>query len=102
MSGGLEIRSYNTGSRRRYAVYQGEDRVTYGFADRDAAGAALERLARDQPKRARRACLTCGAAFESEHVGNRMCDPCRKGGSLHDSLATGYAVALPSRRSGQL
>jgi hypothetical protein len=102
MSGALEIRSYNTGSRRRYAVYRGADRLTYGFADRDAAVAQMERMERNQPKRARRACLTCGAAFESEHVGNRMCDPCRKGGSLHDSLATGYGVVLPSRRGSQL
>lgn len=71
-------------------------------------GAAHERAARLQDeadaraKRGPRACLCCGAVFQSEGIHNRMCTPCR---GLGDPLgAYGYQGAgagrKPRRSSG--
>ena len=88
---------YQTGSG--HVVLSPEDRVVYGPCVREFAEAKRDELQRAHDARAKigpRACLCCGASFESEGIHHRMCKQCR---SRRDPLsAYGYIGAGDGRR----
>ena len=84
--------------RSRFAVFDPDDRqVSDVFPSRGAANVERDRLQRAkdaQSKRGKRACLCCGAGFQSAGIHNRMCDGCRKGSDalgLPNSFSFGSA-----------
>ena len=65
---------------RGYAVFDGKERVSGTFSNRDIALRAQDRMDVEaaNAKHARnRPCLTCGTEFESTGPGHRMCGNCR-------------------------
>ena len=51
--------------------------VAPDHAAAEARRAALQAEADAKAKRGTRACLCCGASFESQGIHNRLCTPCR-------------------------
>lgn len=88
---GWRVRSYPLG----YGVTDGEGRRISPVLRSE--GAALDwferRIAAAKPRK--RACLCCGAAFESAGVHDRLCAACGRAGA---SLGGGAGHAVPDRR----
>lgn len=63
---------------RWFVVDRRGRRLAGPFNDKGRAEDRLENLARQANIRRRR-CITCGAEFNSQGVGNRMCRLCREG-----------------------
>jgi len=60
-----------------------EGRILRRYATRSSAEIGLDQLiVRERPKRKARPCITCGARFQSEHAGHRMCKSCRPRATL--------------------
>lgn len=72
----LHVDKWGTG----YAVFNGKERVTGPYSNRDLALRAKDRK-EDEARHAKQArnrnCMTCGREFWSTNHGNRMCDGCR-------------------------
>lgn len=64
------------GGNGRWAVFQGNRKVSADFTQKDNAEEAMTRLERQARERSR-PCLRCGTVFPSLGPHNRMCDPCR-------------------------
>ncbi|WP_297773060.1 hypothetical protein [uncultured Roseovarius sp.] len=73
---GLHVDRWGEG----YAVFDGKQRLTGAYSNRDIALRAMDRKedeARHAQQARNRNCLTCGGEFWSTGHGNRMCDGCR-------------------------
>lgn len=65
---------------RGYAIVDPDGTIVARQGNRDMAltrAEALQRQADAAAKRGPRACLCCGATFQSEGIHNRMCSNCR-------------------------
>lgn len=82
------------GSRRSWAVYDGNVRISRHFTFKDYAERDLDRRLQSQ-RTTERPCMCCGNKFPSEGIHNRLCEACKRnrapGGdfSVHH-MATGY------------
>jgi len=65
------------GSGRSWAVYHGDDRIT-GFLGNYNLAAMVATSRERKLRLSTRACLCCGADFQSEGAHNRLCNPCRR------------------------
>lgn len=95
-AGKLTVESVNYG-RGLFAVFSDNSRVSCMFRSRHDAQVKCAELQAEhdaRSKRGRRACLCCGASFQSAGIHNRMCDGCRKGSDalgLPNSFSFGSA-----------
>lgn len=58
-----------------FAVFENGVRIG-SWTSEGRADVRLRRIERERRSQ-QRACLCCGAQFESEGIGNRLCNPCR-------------------------
>lgn len=77
----FEVREKRMNGMRRWQVVRDGRaimRTCWTFNAASMAADSYDRAARKALRASERACLSCGAAFESQGPHNRMCDHCRQ------------------------
>lgn len=89
----LEVR--RVPDTNRYAVFDGDERVSGMFSGLALAEDRRDSLQRERRQKTERPCITCSAVFKSE--GPRMCKACRCQRSAAVTCGLGGGGKTPAR-----